>query len=242
MFKIKKRHKPLYKKFIALRTNVQYRRRLLFLKFKKQKWQQLIFYLQRMQNRRKKNFRLYDLNTYHLPKFFNSFKRKHKINLQNKKKISLFYGNLLNKYLIKQTKITLKNKKKNLKQLINKNTFLISLLEQRLDIILYRSHFATSVQNAKQLILHKHIKVNNKLVTNNSYIIKEGDFIKINEKIKPLIYKNICNSHIWPLPPKYLNINYKTFEILISENIKFQNFSKFFPFCPNIYLLIQFYR
>ena len=242
MFKLKKRHKPLYKKFIPLRSNVQYRKRLLFLKFKKQKWQQLIFFLQRMQTRRKKNFRLYDLNKYHLPKFFNSFKRKHKLNLQNKKKISLFYGNLLNNYLKKQSNITLKKRKKNLKQLINKNNFLIKLLEQRLDTILYRAHFATSMKNAQQLILHRHIKINNKTITNNSYIVKKGDLITVNEKIHSLIYKNICNSHIWPLPPKYLNINYKTFEIIISESIKFNNFANFFPFWPNIYLLIQFYR
>ena len=38
MYKIKnRRHKPLYKKFIALRTNVQLRMRLYALKFKKKK-------------------------------------------------------------------------------------------------------------------------------------------------------------------------------------------------------------
>jgi len=57
MFKIKnRRHKPLYKKFIRLRVNVQYRKRLQLLKFKKQKWQRLIFFLLRMLNRRKKKF------------------------------------------------------------------------------------------------------------------------------------------------------------------------------------------
>ena len=242
MFKLKKRHKPLYKKFIVLRSNVQYRKRLLFLKFKKQKWQHLTFFLRRLQQRRKKNFRIYDLNKYHLPKFFNSFKRKHKLILHNKKKISLFYGNLLNKYLKKKSEVAIKIKKKNLKKLINHNTFLISLLEQRLDTILYRSHFATSMRNAKQLILHKHVKVNNYVVTNSSYIIKQGDFIKLNKIIKPYIFKNICDSHFWPLPPKYLQINYKTLEILITENINLQNFSVLFPFWPNIYMLTKNYR
>ena len=39
----KRRHKPLYKKFLNLRKNVQNRRKLL--KFKKRKWQKLVNYL-----------------------------------------------------------------------------------------------------------------------------------------------------------------------------------------------------
>lgn len=243
MFKIKnRRHKPLYKKFISLRTNVQYRRRLILLKFKKQKWQRLIFQLQRLQNRRKKNFRVYDLNRYYLPKFYNPFKQKYKSVLQGKKRVSLFYGNLLKKYLKKRVHLVVQNKKKIIKKLVNLNIFFVSLIEKRLDVILYRTHFVSSIRSAQQLIIHKHIKINGITVTNQSSILKQGDIIEINEKIKDLIFTNIYSSHIWPLPPKYLQINYKTFEILFNGNIEFQNLSTLFPFLPNISLLLRYYR
>ena len=48
----------------------------------------------------------------------------------------------------------------------------IELFEQRLDVIIYRSHFVASITEARQLILHKNVKVNNKIVTKNSYILK----------------------------------------------------------------------
>jgi small subunit ribosomal protein S4 len=236
------RYKPLYKKFISLKTNVQYRRRLLLLKFKKQKWQKLIVLLQRLQKRQKKNFKIYDLNRYNLPKIYNSFKLKYKIILQNKKKISLFYGNLLKNYLRKQINLLKCKKKYASKNLINFNTFFLSLIEKRLDVTLYRAHFVSSILAARQLILHKNIKVNDKIVTTYSYELKQGDLISINEKIHPLIYSNICNSHLWPLSPKYLYINYKTFEILFNGKIEFQNLSIFYPFWPNIYYLLRYFK
>lgn len=243
MFKIKKRrHRPLYKKFISLRANIQYRRRLMLSKFKKQKWQQLIQYLQRLQNRRKKKFKLYDLRKYYLPKFYNPFKQKHKSRLLNKKKISLFYANFLEKYLKKRVNLIVKKRKKILKNKININLAFLSLIEKRLDIVLYRAHFVASVRNAQQLIIHEHIKINGITINNPSYLLKQGDIIKITKKIKPLIYSTIISSHMWPLPPKYLQINYKTFEIQFNGNIEFQNMSTQFSFWPDIYLLLKYYK
>ena len=141
----KRRHKPLYKNFISLKKNIQNRRRLNLLKFKKQKWEKLISYLKRLQIRRKKNFRMYDINRYFSPRFYNSFKRKYKNIIQTNKKFKLFYGGLLNKYIKKQIKTVLKQKNILLKNHTNLNSFFLSLFEQRLDIILYRSHFALSV-------------------------------------------------------------------------------------------------
>lgn len=243
MFKIKKRrHKPLYKKFIPLRANIQYRRRLMLLKFRKQKWQRLIYYLKRLQNRRKKKFKLYDLRKYYLPKFYNPFKQKYKSRLLNKKKISLFYGNFLEKYLKKQVNLILEKKKKILENKTNLNLVFLSLIEKRLDVILYRSHFVLSIRNAQQLIIHNHIKVNNVKVNNPSYVLKQGDIIQITQKIEPLVHSTIISSHIWPLPSKYLQINYKTFEIQFNGGIEFQNMSTQFSFWPNIYLLLRYYR
>jgi small subunit ribosomal protein S4 len=243
MYKVKnRRHRPFYKKFISLRTNVQYRRRLSLLKFKKQKWEKLISYLKRSMNRSRYNFRAYDLNKRNLPRYYNPFKRKYKNTLQNKKRISLFYGNLLVKYLKKQVSLVIRNRIKIIKNFINLNNFFLSLLEKRLDVILYRAHFARSIRNAQQLILHKHIKVNGLTVTNKSFSLKQGDIVQINENAKQLIDDNIGRSHIWPIPPKYLQVNFKTFDIIINGNIEFYNLSTLFPFLPNIFLLLRFSR
>ena len=243
MYKIKNRkYKPIYKKFIALRTNVQFRTRLYHLKFKKKKWAKLILHLDRQQNRRKKNFRAYDLNRYYLPKFYNPFKRRYKSVLHNKQRVSLFYGGFLNNHLKKQVNLIVQHKKKFLKKFLNLNLSFLSLIEKRLDVILYRAHFVPSMRSAQQLILHKHIKVNGIITTDKSSILKQGDIIEISDKIKSLISYNIRRAFIWPLPPKYLNINYKTFEILFNGKIEFQSIFNLFPFFPNVYFLLRYYR
>ena len=236
----KRRHKPLYKNFIPLKKNIQNRRRLNLLKFKKQKWEKLISYLKRLQTRRKKNFRMYDINQYFLPRFYNSFKRKYKNIIQTNKKFKLFYGGLLNKYIKKQIKTVLKQKNILLKNHTNLNSFFLSLFEQRLDIILYRSHFALSVRLARQLISHRHVKVNDVIVNNNSFKLQKGDLIEIRDSGFKIVESSIQNSHIWPIPPKYLNINYKTLQILYNGSIDSQNFSTYFPFWLDSNMIIRY--
>ena len=54
MFNIKKyRHKPVYKKFTKLKTNVQYNEK--FLKFNKLKWKNVLFKLKLQHKRKKRN-------------------------------------------------------------------------------------------------------------------------------------------------------------------------------------------
>ena len=60
----KRRYKPLYKNFIGLKKNIQNRQKLNSLRFKKRKWAKLILYLKRLQLRRKKNFRMYDIGRF----------------------------------------------------------------------------------------------------------------------------------------------------------------------------------
>ena len=244
MYKIKnRRHKPLYKKFIALRTNVQLRMRLYALKFKKKKWEKLMLHIHRQQHRRKKNFKIYDLNQYYLPKFYNPFKRRYKSVLHNKQRVSLFYGGFLVRYLKKQVNLVVKNKKKFLNKYLDLNLSFLSLIEKRLDIILYRSHFVPSVRRAQQLMSHKHIKVNGQIITDKSSTLKPGDIVEIHEKMKPQVYYNIFRGSIlWPLPPKYLHVNYRTLEIVFYGKIESQNLSYLFHFFPNVYYLLRYYR
>ena len=62
-------------------------------------------------------------------------------------------------------------------------TFL-QLLERRLDNVVYRLNLAASRAQARQLVTHRHFRVNGKLVNVPSYIIKAGDVITIADRSK----------------------------------------------------------
>lgn len=59
---------------------------------------------------------------------------------------------------------------------------LLSLLEKRLDNIVYRLGFASSRSEARILVRHGHFKVNGKKVTIPSYQVKIGDVVELKEK------------------------------------------------------------
>ena len=59
---------------------------------------------------------------------------------------------------------------------------LMTLLELRLDNVIYRLGFADTRQQARQVITHGHISVNEKKVNSPSYQIKTGDKIRWQEK------------------------------------------------------------
>lgn len=63
---------------------------------------------------------------------------------------------------------------------------LFVLLERRLDNIAYRMHFASSRSQARQLVLHGHIRVNGKPIDVPSYLVRAGDEISIKESSKSL--------------------------------------------------------
>ncbi len=61
---------------------------------------------------------------------------------------------------------------------------LLSLLETRLDNVVYRSGFGATRAEARQLVNHKSITVNNQIVNIPSYVVKPNDVIAIREKAK----------------------------------------------------------
>jgi small subunit ribosomal protein S4 len=63
---------------------------------------------------------------------------------------------------------------------------LITMLERRLDNMVYRMHFASSRKQARQLVSHGHVRVNGRRVTIPSYLVREGDEIEVQEKSKKL--------------------------------------------------------
>jgi small subunit ribosomal protein S4 len=64
---------------------------------------------------------------------------------------------------------------------------LLSLLERRLDNAVYRLGFANSRNEARQLVRHRHFKVNQSTVSIPSYLLKPGDVVQLQEKSKKVV-------------------------------------------------------
>ena len=73
---------------------------------------------------------------------------------------------------------TVQTKKGDTKELI------VSLLETRLDNIVYRLGFAKTRYMARQFVSHGHILVNGKKLTIPSYQVKTGELISLSEKMQ----------------------------------------------------------
>jgi len=59
---------------------------------------------------------------------------------------------------------------------------LLSMLERRLDNVIYRMGFAGSRREARQLVNHGHFTVNGRKVTISSFLVKPGQVIEVREK------------------------------------------------------------
>ena len=100
------------------------------------------------------------------------------IQLREKQKIKRSYGLLETQFKIYFEKA---NKQKGI---TGEN--LVRLLERRFDNVVFRLGFASSRKQARQLIKHRHFLINDKLVDIPSYLLTEGDIIKVKEKSKKL--------------------------------------------------------
>ncbi len=63
---------------------------------------------------------------------------------------------------------------------------LLQLIESRLDNVVFRLGIAPSRSAARQLVSHRHIEVNHKVVNIPSYSLKTGDIVSVREKAKSL--------------------------------------------------------
>lgn len=98
------------------------------------------------------------------------------LQLREKQKIKRLYG-LLEKQFRGYYKIAAK-----MKGATGEN--LMSLLERRLDNVVYRMGFACTRAEARQLVTHKAILVNDKVVNVPSFLVKPGDVVSVRQKAK----------------------------------------------------------
>ena len=83
---------------------------------------------------------------------------------------------------------------------------LLSILESRLDNVVYRLGFAMSRAEARQLVRHGHFTVNGRKVNIPSYLVKPGEVITLKESSKSLEkIKSVVEANSFRQPPKWLD-------------------------------------
>jgi len=117
--------------------------------------------------------------------------------LREKQKLKYLFG-LSEKQLKNNFKIAIKKRG-------NTSLLLSQILEKRLDNIVYRLGFAPTRASARQLVNHKHIKVNNQIVSTASYMVRVNDSVEIaKEKTKKIPYIELFMQNEEFIMPKWL--------------------------------------
>ncbi|MGM9994080.1 MAG: 30S ribosomal protein S4 [Candidatus Avigastranaerophilus sp.] len=85
-------------------------------------------------------------------------------------------------------------------------TILLQLLESRLDNIVFRTGFAISRKQARQIVNHGHVLVNGKRVDIPSFLVKPGDVITFRAGSSDFI-KSVLNSIDMAIAPAWMTID-----------------------------------
>ncbi|MBE5911631.1 30S ribosomal protein S4 [Pseudobutyrivibrio sp.] len=90
---------------------------------------------------------------------------------------------------------------------------LMTILESRLDNVVFRMGFARTRKEARQVVDHKMFLVNGKSVNIPSYLVKAGDVIEVREKSKSIQrFKDIVEVTAGRTTPEWVDVD--------SENLK----------------------
>ena len=95
---------------------------------------------------------------------------------------------------------------------------LMTLLESRLDNVVFRMGFARTRREARQIVDHKHVLVNGKQINIPSYLVKAGDVVEIKEakKSSPR-YKEIVEVTGGRLVPEWLEADLENLKGTVKE-------------------------
>ena len=152
--------------------------------------------------------------------------------LEAKQKLKFYYGNMNERQFRNVYRKALGKKG-------NTTENLIGFLERRLDTVIYRAKFATTVFSARQLINHGHIRVNDKKVNIPSYLVREQDTIEVKSKSKDLtlIVGSLASKE--RETPEYIQVDEK------NKKIKFVRIPKFdevpYPILMEPNLVVEYY-
>nr|YP_010736747.1 ribosomal protein S4 [Fordiophyton tereticaule]WEP24443.1 ribosomal protein S4 [Fordiophyton tereticaule] len=157
-------------------------------------------------------------------------KSQYRIRLEEKQKLRFHYG-LTERQLLKYVCIAGKAKG-------STGRVLLQLLEMRLDNILFRLGMASTIPQARQLVNHRHILVNDHIVDIPSYRCKPHDIITASnaQKSRDMI-QSYLNSSPHEEVPKHLTLHPFQYKGLVNQIIE----SKSIGLKINELLVVEYY-
>lgn len=165
-------------------------------------------------------------------KYYRKRKSRFGKNLSAKQRILRFYAGIkerqFKKYLLNNQKF--------------KNELLIRVLtnvEQRLDVILYRSNLVKSIFDARSYIIHRKTLVNNEIVNKPSKTVEFEDIISTESPLR--FWRRLKRTRfVWGYCPEHLHVNWKTMKIGLhsTPNIK----RIIYPFKIRQRRVLEFYK
>nr|YP_010557692.1 ribosomal protein S4 [Euphorbia pereskiifolia]UED18471.1 ribosomal protein S4 [Euphorbia pereskiifolia] len=159
-------------------------------------------------------------------------KSQYRIRLEEKQKLRFHYG-LTERQLLKYVRIAAKAKG-------STGRVLLQLLEMRLDNILFRLGMASTIPRARQLVNHRHILVNGRIVDIPSYRCKPRDVITARDEQKSrAMIKNYLDSAPQEQEelPKHLTLHPFQYKGLVNQIID----SKWVGLKINELLVVEYY-
>lgn len=97
-------------------------------------------------------------------------------------------------------------------------TNLMTMLESRLDNVVYRMGYARTRREARQIVGHKFVLVNGKQVKIPSYRVKAGDVVEIKESKKSIQrMKDIVEVTAGRLVPEWIDVNLENLQGTVKE-------------------------
>ncbi len=95
---------------------------------------------------------------------------------------------------------------------------LLRLLERRLDSVVYRAGFAQSRDDARQLVLHRHVLLNGKIAKTPSIQVRPGDTVSVKEKSRGLVRVLEARERAQSrMIPGWLHVNLETLEARVVD-------------------------
>ena len=98
---------------------------------------------------------------------------------------------------------------------------LLTLLERRMDNMVYRAGFAASRQQARQMITHGHFELNGRATNVPSVLLREGDLVAVKEGRRERV-KGIVEAALDRDPPAWLerNADEMRFQVIAMPNVE----------------------
>ncbi|MDN5352031.1 MAG: small subunit ribosomal protein [Clostridiales bacterium] len=114
---------------------------------------------------------------------------------------------------------------------------LVKSLEFRLDNVVYRMGFASSIRQARQMVVHGHFLVNGDKIDIPSYAVHVNDVIVLRERSRKVTpFKEALDSRALSAPP-YFSVDSQTFSGIVTRLPEMNEI----PIEIDVHLVVEFY-